>query len=541
MLLDELYKLGLKIDMPYGMSKYRSIDLIVTIDENGNVLEYDETRERDVFLSCATRGTNILPNFLYDNEEYVIDSPATHNKFQAFIDYHQKAYDETNSSNLKILLDFYENGGSSKLAEMMQKINAETKGDKEQKKKIGFRIKVDNSYLKLHTDPELIKYYAKDFEATMLDSIKSFGQCSITGLENQPLISTSQRKVGGFGSPAPSTGVAIYSNNLGAVAVKKRDQLLSSNISLEADRQIVKALDYLLHSKRNNLKLKSTTFLYWTDQTLEDAFDLDQVLSENPNQDDINNFIKSYKYDTKFISKIDNVDCHLVEIDVSTTRPYYKYYKLHLSEIYKNLVDWYNSIYNFNRYESIRSLLSESVDKNANMDRIREDLIRCAIFGDKPSQELISQINQRNFADRGPIKNNKYTYKRITLANAILEKYNMTENNAYIFGRMLKFADLLSEKSVGKTNTRFSSNFYNAKNLNSAFSQVDNKIRTYIEILKRKEGGLGYYYESFYNKNFIDAIDFSSMNKSFTALDNLMKSKGFASQIFEKNEIEGAS
>lgn len=548
MLLNELYKLGKQVKIPFGMTTTRAIKFLITLSEDGQLRNIENCTAVDCLLSSVTRGTNIEANFLYDSFDYVagIDFDGKNKKLDEkhgkFLDKLKDAYKVTQNKSLGIVIDFYENGGRSKIIDFLSEYPlSDSKGF------VGFRIETQGKYIRLHDEQELIEYYSSKFESNQNNFTK--GQCSITGKNDQPLISTTHRKIKGFPKPARPEGSALYCNNFASVTDIGKNQLLSSNISVEADKYIVAGFEYLLSNKEHNLEIPNSgvKFVYWIDLDLEEQFDFSKLLMDDAiSIKEIDDFLKSFTSNTNLIGKIQDSKCHLIEIDCKTSRPHLRYQELDTSKLLSNLNFWYSNIKNADRYPSIKKINKVLV---YNKKTYNFDLVKMAFFGEETSKALISRINQICFSNRGPFESNKRKFLSndlISIINFILERNNMnnpnnnTNNNAHIIGQMLALTDKLQKSVLGETNSIFSSDNYNSNNIPLLFEKMDKKIRIYLSILKQDKPGLGYYFENQYNE-MVSNLNPDSLPSKFTPIESLWKSKGFSdfkTTKINKNEKE---
>ncbi len=517
------------------MTSQRAIDNIITIDQDGNLIQIDkqDTPIRGAVLSSVTRGLNIEPNFLYDNYEYIAYDKK---KNGTFVQMHQQAYQDTKSPLLKAIVAFYANSGADTLTTKIGTPNEDNKNN------YAFRIFHNEEYKYPHEDTELINYYSQKIEQKNTQNITVKGQCSITGKNNQPIINTSHRLIKGF-KGGRTSGTAIYSNNMRCTEDNNKTQLQSSSISLEADKHIVKALEALLNTREHNMKSKGDkSYCYWFGDSLEQDFNLYTACYSN-NIEDINTFMKDYRKTKDYAQNIEDVDCNIIEISCKTTRPHYKFYSFKTSTVKKNIADWYENSFVDEKYIGLYHAINSLELKNQKTVKeiIEDDLIHSIIFGTNTKPITINAVNHVNSSFRGPFKDKSrkhLSHERMALINYILIRNNMNkEINAYIFGQLLALVDTTQKEARGEVNTNFSSRHYNFKNYFQVYNQIVNNLRINIDKIKKNKPGLGYFFEKQF-KELTDQIEMEKLNKKPSDVDRFWQAKGFYDYRLKPNNTK---
>lgn len=560
MLLTELYSFGQQVGVPYGFVSNKKLNFLITISSDGDFLDVSplEKLGQNLLLTASVRGANVAPNFLHDSLDYILGKKGVNVKGKIetkkneeanmairhaeFINLHKNIYELFNNPYLKAINLFYEKNQSEKLNEKLNILNYDNTSGW-----FGFRILDGDDYVRPHEDKKLIEFYS-NFLLNRNISDNKKGQCSITGKIDQPLVSTSVKKIKGLPNSQP-TGSSIYSNNFSSVESFGLKQLNSSRISQEADYKITNALEYLLDNSKHNMKLYdlNKVYVFWTDEPINEQFDPLRFFNSKINVEDVKNFLTDWKANKNKLENVSEANCSLIEIDTSTTRPFFKFFNFKESEIKNNLEKWFKTIeceYGNFRYFSIFNLV-ESIDNNSSYSKkIKQDLFDMMFFSRKPSNYLKVQINKENFCFAGPFTTNKrkeLSHKKMALINACLGYSNMeTINYAYNYGKILAFADNLQYKALDNVNVTISQKFYRGSNPKQAFKELDSKIRVYLNMIKKDKKGLGFYFEGKYNEiisQFFNG-DTLLLPSKFNDDEQLWKAKGFYDERLNKTSSE---
>jgi len=560
MLLTELYNFGQQVGVPYGFVSNKKLNFLITISSDGDFLDVSplEKLGQNLLLTASVRGANVAPNFLHDSLDYILGKKGVNVKGKIetkkneeanmairhaeFINLHKNIYELFNNPYLKAINLFYEKNQSEKLNEKLNILNYDNTSGW-----FGFRILDGDDYVRPHEDKKLIEFYS-NFLLNRNISDNKKGQCSITGKIDQPLVSTSVKKIKGLPNSQP-TGSSIYSNNFSSVESFGLKQLNSSRISQEADYKITNALEYLLDNSKHNMKLYdlNKVYVFWTDEPINEQFDPLRFFNSKINVEDVKNFLTDWKANKNKLENVSEANCSLIEIDTSTTRPFFKFFNFKESEIKNNLEKWFKTIeceYGNFRYFSIFNLV-ESIDNNSSYSKkIKQDLFDMMFFSRKPSNYLKVQINKENFCFAGPFTTNKrkeLSHKKMALINACLGYSNMeTINYAYNYGKILAFADNLQYKALDNVNVTISQKFYRGSNPKQAFKELDSKIRVYLNMIKKDKKGLGFYFEGKYNEiisQFFNG-DTLLLPSKFNDDEQLWKAKGFYDERLNKTSSE---
>jgi len=551
-LLNSLYEFGQKVTLPSGFTS-KPMHFVITIDVDGNFISledvFDKEHVKTIVVSSEVRTKNIKPNFLCDSfdflaacntdEKKTIELSKLNEKHETFISLHTNCYNHTKNEDIKSILDFYSKNGKEILQQELTKFTNASNI-------CIFRIYKNNGiYVFPHENQELIDWYVSYKQTLKQNSKNVYGQCSITGKQNVPLIAISSKKIPGL--PAGKFGGIQWTcNNFNSVSFNGLSQLYSSNISVEADLAIVNALDYLSSNKKHILKKDKRTFIFWTDKTLDDQVDLLSLLECGDNDEKIHDFINDYKINRHSNTNVEDVDAHLIEINGITGRCFMKYYNFTESQMKKCLYRFYTSIEN-NRedekyYCSYRSMVKSLTSKSVHKPLIERDLINCILLGKKPTDYTISQIKSQLISNAGPYVTNKNLGENknkyisndfMSLINLCLEYNNMNKediqnSDAYRLGRFLSLVDQLQFYAIGKTNTCLIRKWYGilSINPNRCFNQIKTKAEIYLSILNRKSPGKFYYFEPIIREIINDAEKLSKAKN----IDSLIFAKGFASE-----------
>lgn len=561
MLLSELYKFGEQVGIPYGFVSNKKLNYLITITKNGEFVDVSplDKNSQSLTLTFSVRGNNPVPNFLHDSLDYISGKKAVNNKNKndkvkkneekdlatrhaEFIKLHKHLSEINDSFCLKAIALFYEKGEVNQFNDKLDSLNYENTSGW-----FGFRIQDGDNYIRPHEEKDLINFYS-DFLLQKKSSSNKIGQCSITGKNNQPLISISSKKIKGLPN-SQLTGSSIYSNNFTSVEAYGLKQLDSSYISQDADLKITNAFEYLLNNSNHNLKLYdlNKTYVFWTDEPINEQFNPFKFFSGNINSEDIKSFLSDWKANKNKINDVSEANCSLIEICTGTTRPIYKLHHFTESEIKNNLELWFETIESEHgkfRYFSIYNL-AKSIENHSSYDKkIKQDLFDMMLFHKMPSKYLVAQINKINFSFAGPFqtKERKYlSHEKMAIINACLGYSNMKTNNyAYNYGKLLAFADNLQFKALNAVNLTISQKFYRGVNPKQSFRELDNKIKVYINMIKKDKKGLGFYFEGKYNEiisQFFNG-DTLLLPTKFNDDEQLWKAKGFYDERLNKASSE---
>lgn len=253
---------------PPGYSR-AGVSFAAIISKEGELLDLEDLRvqkgkklvSRDMVVPEQLKKANgIASNFLCENASYffglsaIDQSEKSKKKFESFRELHQVILENAKSEDAKILLLFF------KKWDAVSAVNHRViEKNKEELLTANIVFKIEGSLKYVHEIPE-VKQAWSFYKGSQLSDI--VGQCLMTG-KNLPLARLHPSVKGVSGSQ--SVGASIVSFNLESFKSYGKDQSFNAPVSEEATFAYTTALNYLLNSEKNRLRIGDTTTVFWAE------------------------------------------------------------------------------------------------------------------------------------------------------------------------------------------------------------------------------------------------------------------------------------
>ena len=253
------------------------------IDEEGTLLRILDLREsvtmgkkmikRSMSCSLPLRSTHTnSPSsafVLSDNASYLLGIPKqgedlgkalAKNKYSVIL--HHEIFDDVKTEKSIALLRFFDKNKASSTEDEFFAQYQNIWEDIEKTSNLVFLYAEDGTFL--HEDPDLIKAWDTYYTTKTYEGNRAvFGQCSITGIDNEP-IARIHDSVTGIAN-AQTSGAALVSFNLPTVDWFGKIQGYSAPVSEQVKENYGAALKYLVKNPSHNKKFGERTLLFWTD------------------------------------------------------------------------------------------------------------------------------------------------------------------------------------------------------------------------------------------------------------------------------------
>ena len=263
---------------PMGFEK-KEIYFIIVIDEEGNFVRIDDTRDGKTPKSyivprAEKRAAGIKANLLWDNVEYVLAVPKDDNdtdasnkakqKRAAFIERCKTIADSCpDVIEFKAICEFYNKG--------INLVDSAENWDillKERTRNVTFQLEHS---LDLIPSIDAVKNHLASGANTELSAAQSY--CLVTGKKGEPVRLTTSTSIPG--SQATASLVAFQKSS--GYDSYGKEQCYNAPISEEAEAAYVTALKKLTaKDSRNKTNLGSRTLLFWASNTNEASMEVEE-------------------------------------------------------------------------------------------------------------------------------------------------------------------------------------------------------------------------------------------------------------------------
>jgi CRISPR-associated protein Csd1 len=405
-------------------------------------------------------------------------------KFDDFWRQFEGGFAETNSPLLNAVLQFRDNlsnqetpdflrWGSLKDDEKPCWLIKTSTGNEEKMKADNFTFSVNGRLL--IQDETIRDFWRKCFttEKSESEGESEKGICLVSG-ESEVAISASHLpKISGVPATV-ATGASLISFDKDSFRSYGLEKSYNSPISFAAVEGYTNALNYLLTSQNNRLRLGDTSLIYWAKQS-DDVTDLFAVLFESPDEKTLENFLKAPFRGDEFLPKIKNEQFFSVTLGGNAGRVVVRnWMQMTLLDAIRNFDKWFadlrivplrshenDKIPPFNLFLLAKSTVRDAKDLKA---EVPTQLYRAALGNHVPSMLLAKNLLDRiavELAANG--KKSLTNLSRFALLKLIInrnekEKSKMIEeklnpeitDEAYNCGRLLAVFQKLQSAAHGK-------------------------------------------------------------------------------------------
>ena len=269
---------------PPGYSKAK-VSYALNLSENGELLDILDLREqgkgkrlvsKDMDVPRQVKRTSgVSANFMCDNNGYVLGVvqekgkpiELSDKKYRAMRDLHEEILEGVDDQGACALLTFLRTWNPEHAEG--HPVLAPVWDDLMSGGNIIFKLDGTSGYI--HERPAIRKAWEQSIEQTAHENM---GQCLVTG-RSAPIARVHDSVKGVVG--AQSSGAALVSFNLDASTSYGKEQSTNAPVSEEAAFAYVTALNYLLRSDRNRLRIGDTTTVFWAERP---AYLEEEILAE---------------------------------------------------------------------------------------------------------------------------------------------------------------------------------------------------------------------------------------------------------------------
>jgi CRISPR-associated protein Csd1 len=288
MILQSLYdyyqkKLTLGEIAPLGYAK-KEIDFIIVIDKNGNYVNVERVQH---YEGKRLRGTEYLvprigkqvekhdnsgndANLLWDKAEFAIGIGKKGSlKNTSFVNTINTYYPHP-PDNVAAILRYLkkENKRSKPFAQIVEN------------NEFGEIVKTGSPIITFKIIGDVEPITSQPHITKAIDEKKDgnsvFGTCLITGFQNVPIEETHTVTKGIMGSQ--TSGANLVSFNKSAFVSFKKDQSLNAPISKKAAESYTKALQHLVDSTTNKVRIADSTIVFWSESAPK-VINLEEIVS----------------------------------------------------------------------------------------------------------------------------------------------------------------------------------------------------------------------------------------------------------------------
>lgn len=319
--------------------------------------------------------------------------------------------------------------------------------------------------------PSVRRFWADHAAETRL------GRCLVTG-EYGPVVERMPFPIKGI-PEGQMSGTSLVSVNNPSGCSYGLEAALNSPIGADTAERVSNALNSLLASSRNALRVGKTIFVYWTKK--ESDFDLWGLLNK-PDPDQVAGLISSARTGVH-TARLDPAEFYVLALSANASRIVVRdYQETTLPAIQRCLAAWFARLEIVRCHDGPREpagifRLSSSLYRDARdiPPHVPTALMRSALTGARIPDYLLGLAVQRNRAMKGPFDEvNKQRYvsePRVALIKAIitqkeaipLEELNTSHPDpAYHCGRLLAALERIQRAALGEINSTVVDRYYGA-------------------------------------------------------------------------------
>jgi len=515
---DRLLKDG-EDKMPVMGYVSRKVKYILEINENGellNIIPNTEPiiagkKEIEVAKSFIVpdgggRSSGIKPYFLCDNAKYLLgideksDLGYSEKHFKATKELHTKLLENVDNGYAKSVLSFFENWDITKINE--HSVIKEKLIDKEfLTTNLVFRIDAPmNSYA--HENEEIKKIWNARFKEELGD----IGLCMLTGKE-VPIARLHGNIKGIPGGQA--AGVSLVSYNANAF-----ESFINSPISEEVAFKYVSALNKLLSTTKNKIRIGETTVLFFSENN-SNVSDATMGFSMGANVDGDGElstiFEKMVKGNPVEIKEEDfNSDFYIIGLAPNNARVAVRFFMKNNFGLFLENIQEHVDRFEIEgppgkkEYLTPWELSQEALNKNAKEknDDLVITLLKAMLTDSDYPISFISKILTRMKADLhgdDVVQKNAINYRRVGMIKAYLMKQSKYKEDitmplntkfdkpAYLLGRLFATYEKIQEDEG--THSNIKSNYFASASVTPA-SIFPNVVKSGELYLQKLQGGL---------------------------------------------------
>ncbi len=505
MILEKLCEFSKRVDdFPPLHFQRRSVDWLIEIDKEGNFIEFvDVSEEGDIYLFSdhfVTRTSQVKAHLLGDKASYLFGNvdkieltSRQKDTKEAFYNLTVECYENTKENSVKAVIKFLDKYSNKNNIDL-DKINNNDW--------ILFRVNGTNP-LKLKT-VQLYWQEKQNHLAKNRDGIIVL-ECLVCG-KKRPIANSHPEKlklirVGG--QPGGSPLISANKNSFESYGLKSAN---IAPICFDCAMKYGKAINFLIDSENNSLKVGDLLYLFWTKTNQE--FNGFNILS-NPTSNKVKSFIQSvYKGQS---GEINHEEFYVLSIGANSSRAVVRdWIQTTLKDIKNNIIAFFDSMKledgRETEYYSVNYLAKQTAqDYDDIKPAVGTSIMSYALKGAPLSTVVLFNVVKRIKAD---VKF-RVTRPRAALIKMFfvsnfkgginvknsLDKKN--QNLAYLCGRLLSIIELIQEKALSNSiNTTVVDRYYGTASAApaSVFGNLLRKAQYHLANLRKDESKRGLYY-----------------------------------------------
>jgi len=503
MILEKLCEFAETVeDFPPPHFKKRSIDYLIEINEEGELLGFtDVSDEGKIFIYAdhlIGRTSQVKPHLLVDKASYVFGNieeeslssrqKKTKNEFYKLI---LESYQATSEQTIYSILKFLEN----------TQVEDHIENDLKNNNWLAFRVNGKDP-LKIGSIQE---FWQKRQNKVANEKRSDFiSECLICGQEKVIADRDPEQfkllRVGG-----QSGGSSLISANHKSFESYGLSGSYIASICFDCATQYGRAANYLIEKEKHRLKIGDILYIFWTKNNLEfNGFEL----LENPEENELRNFLKSFKSGKK--AYIDDEEFYCLALSANNSRTVVRdWISTTIENVEENINNYFREMKlddnKSDRYYGINSLVSQTAFKFDDIKPIvAESLAAYAIKGSPLAAAVLFNTVKRIKAD----VEFRVTRPRASLLKMyfnshpeggikVKNKLNKKENSpAYLCGRLFSVIEIIQKKALPGIKSTIVDRYYGTASSApaSVFGNLIRKAQHHLAKLRKEESTTGMYY-----------------------------------------------
>jgi CRISPR-associated protein Csd1 len=503
MILEKLCEFAETVeDFPPPHFKKRSIDYLIEINEEGELLGFtDVSDEGKIFIYAdhlIGRTSQVKPHLLVDKASYVFGNieeeslssrqKKTKNEFYKLI---LESYQATSEQTIYSILKFLEN----------TQVEDHIENDLKNNNWLAFRVNGKDP-LKIGSIQE---FWQKRQNKVANEKRSDFiSECLICGQEKVIADRDPEQfkllRVGG-----QSGGSSLISANHKSFESYGLSGSYIASICFDCATQYGRAANYLIEKEKHRLKIGDILYIFWTKNNLEfNGFEL----LENPEENELRNFLKSFKSGKK--AYIDDEEFYCLALSANNSRTVVRdWISTTIENVEENINNYFREMKlddnKSDRYYGINSLVSQTAFKFDDIKPIvAESLAAYAIKGSPLAAAVLFNTVKRIKAD----VEFRVTRPRASLLKMyfnshpeggikVKNKLNKKENSpAYLCGRLFSVIEIIQKKALPGIKSTIVDRYYGTASSApaSVFGNLIRKAQHHLAKLRKEDSTTGMYY-----------------------------------------------
>jgi len=503
MILEKLCEFAETVeDFPPPHFKKRSIDYLIEINEEGELLGFtDVSDEGKIFIYAdhlIGRTSQVKPHLLVDKASYVFGNieeeslssrqKKTKNEFYKLI---LESYQATSEQTIYSILKFLEN----------TQVEDHIENDLKNNNWLAFRVNGKDP-LKIGSIQE---FWQKRQNKVANEKRSDFiSECLICGQEKVIADRDPEQfkllRVGG-----QSGGSSLISANHKSFESYGLSGSYIASICFDCATQYGRAANYLIEKEKHRLKIGDILYIFWTKNNLEfNGFEL----LENPEENELRNFLKSFKSGKK--AYIDDEEFYCLALSANNSRTVVRdWISTTIENVEENINNYFREMKlddnKSDRYYGINSLVSQTAFKFDDIKPIvAESLAAYAIKGSPLVEAVLFNTVKRIKAD----VEFRVTRPRASLLKMyfnshpeggikVKNKLNKKENSpAYLCGRLFSVIEIIQKKALPGIKSTIVDRYYGTASSApaSVFGNLIRKAQHHLAKLRKEDSTTGMYY-----------------------------------------------